>query len=129
LFAMNTECAWERSCVSPGRGGSVPSNGDGVQSKNGERRTIPLNQTALDLLKHKHGNRSVGTELVFLSEAQTRLNASNISLSLNLALKKAKMIDFHFHDLRHTCATRMDQAGVDLYKVQRLLRHKLPLMT
>jgi hypothetical protein len=66
---------------------------------------------------------------VFPSEAQTRLNASNISRSLNLALEKAKMTDFHFHDLRHTCATRMVQGGVDLYKVQRLLRHKSPIMT
>ena len=39
------------------------------------------------------------------------------------------MTDFHFHDLRHTCATRMVQAGVDLYKVQRLLGHNSPIMT
>jgi integrase len=99
------------------------------KSKNGERRTIPLNQTALDLMKHKYGSRLVDTELVFPSEAQTRLNASNISRSLNLALEKAKMTNFHFHDLRHTCATRMVQGGVDLYKVQCLLRHKSPIMT
>ena len=54
------------------------------------------------------------TELVFPSEAPTRLNASNISRSLHLALKKARMTDFHFRDLRHTCATRMVQAGLDL---------------
>jgi integrase len=99
------------------------------KSKNGERRTLPLNQTALDLLKRKAGSRSLNTELVFPSEAQTRLNASNLSRSLNLALEKAKLTDFHFHDLRHTCATRMVQAGVDLYKVQRLLGHKSPIMT
>jgi site-specific recombinase XerD len=99
------------------------------KSKNGERRTVPLNQTALELLKHKAGSRSVETELVFPSEAQTRLNASNISRSLHLALEKAKITDFHFHDLRHTCATRMVQAGVDLYKVQRLMGHKSPIMT
>ena len=99
------------------------------KSKNGERRTLPLNQTALALLKHKAGSRSVDTELVFPSEARTRLNASNISRALNLVLKKAQLTDFHFHDLRHTCATRMVQAGVDLYKVQRLLGHKSPIMT
>ena len=60
------------------------------KSKNGEQRTIPLNQTALALLKHKAGSRSMDTELVFPSEVQTRLNASNISRSLNLALEKAK---------------------------------------
>jgi integrase len=99
------------------------------KSKNGERRTIPLNQTALDLLKHKAASRSLDTALVFPSEAHTRLNASNISRSLNLVLQKTKLMDFHFHDLRHTCATRMVQAGVDLYKVQRLLGHKSPIMT
>lgn len=76
-----------------------------------------------------YGRHALDTELVFPSETQTRLNASNISRSLNLALEKAKMTDFHFHDLRHTCATRMVQAGVDLYKVQRLLGHKSPIMT
>ena len=45
------------------------------------------------------------------------------------ALQEAGIMDFVFHDLRHTCATRMVQAGVDLYKVQRLLGHKSPIMT
>jgi integrase len=99
------------------------------ESKNGERRTIPLNQTVLELLKQKHENRSVDTDFVFPSEVRTRLNARNIRRSLKIALKKAKITDFHFHDLRHTCATRMVQAGVDLYKVQRLLGHKSPIMT
>jgi integrase len=91
--------------------------------------TIPLNQTALDLLKQKYASRHRETDLVFHSAAHTRLNASNISRSLHLALEKATISDFHFHDLRHTCATRMVQAGVDLYKVQRLLGHKSPIMT
>ena len=99
------------------------------KSKNGERHTSPLNESDLDLQTHKPGSRSRDKELVFPSKAQTRLNESNISRSLNLALKKAQMTDFHFHDLRHTCATRMVQAGVDLYKVQRLLGHKSPIMT
>ena len=33
--------------------------------------------------------------------------------------------DYHFHDLR---ATRLVQAGVELYMVQRLLGHKSPIM-
>jgi site-specific recombinase XerD len=33
------------------------------------------------------------------------------------------------HDLRHPYATRLVQAGVDLYKVQKLMRHKSPIMT
>ncbi len=34
-----------------------------------------------------------------------------------------------FHNLRHTFATRLVQAGVDLYKVQKLMRHKSPIVT
>ncbi len=46
-----------------------------------------------------------------------------------MALKKARIEEFHFHDLQHTFATRLVQAGVELYKVQRLLGHKSPMMT
>ncbi|MFQ5580850.1 MAG: site-specific integrase [Nitrospiria bacterium] len=45
------------------------------------------------------------------------------------ALTKAGIEDFRFHDLRYTFATRLVQAGVDFYKVQRLLGHKTPSMT
>ena len=66
---------------------------------------------------------------MFHSESETPLDGSNIRRALTTALKRAKIHDFHFHDLRHTFATRMVQAGIDLYKVQRLLGHKSPIMT
>ncbi|MCC7201383.1 MAG: tyrosine-type recombinase/integrase, partial [Nitrospirae bacterium] len=45
------------------------------------------------------------------------------------AMEKGRIESFRFHDLRHTFATRLVQAGIDLYKVQRLLGHKTPAMT
>ncbi|MDH4079552.1 MAG: tyrosine-type recombinase/integrase [Nitrospira sp.] len=99
------------------------------RSKNGERRTIPVNSVVLEVLTRKHAMRSRITDVVFHSQAETILDGSNIRRGLNAALKAAKIQDFHFHDLRHTFATRIVQAGVDLYKVQRLLGHKSPIMT
>ncbi|MHC4322256.1 MAG: tyrosine-type recombinase/integrase [Planctomycetota bacterium] len=43
--------------------------------------------------------------------------------------KNAGIEDFRFHDLRHTFATRSAQAGVDLYKISKLLGHKDIKMT
>lgn len=99
------------------------------RSKNGERRTIPINLTVLDLLKEKGKIRSLKTDLVFYSRAHTPINKDNLRRAFTSAVTKAKIEDFHFHDLRHTFATRLIQRGIDIYKVQRLLGHKSPAMT
>jgi site-specific recombinase XerD len=100
-----------------------------VRSKNGERRTIPINETVMSVLKQKSKVRSLRTDLVFCSQTFTSMEAGHLRRSFRVALRKARIDDFHFHDLRHTFATRLVQAGVDLYKVQRLLGHKSPIMT
>ena len=66
---------------------------------------------------------------MFPSETHTPLESGHLRRAFRVALKKARIEDFHFHDLRHTFATRLVQAGVDIYKVQRLLGHKSPVMT
>jgi integrase len=100
-----------------------------LHSKNGERRTIPVNETVLSVLRQKSKVRSIKTDLLFCSQACTPLEPGHLRRSFRLALKKARIEDFHFHDLRHTFATRLVQAGLDTYKVQRLLGHKSPTMT
>ena len=99
------------------------------RSKNGERRTIPVNDTVLSVLRQKSKVRSLMTDVVFCSHVFTPMESGHLRRSFRVALSKGKIEDFHFHDLRHTFATRLVQAGVDLYKVQRLLGHKSPIMT
>jgi site-specific recombinase XerD len=38
-------------------------------------------------------------------------------------LKASKVVNFHWHDLRHTFASRLVMAGTDIYTVSKLLRH------
>lgn len=99
------------------------------RSKNGERRTIPLNQTVMALLKEKSRVQHINTVLVFPSKTGTLLDANHLRRAFRVAISRAELQDFHFHDLRHTFATRLVQSGVDLYKVQRLLGHKTSVMT
>lgn len=81
------------------------------------------------MLRAKGRVRSLSTNLVFLSKAGTGLDARNLLRGFYKARKEARLKDFRFHDLRHTFATRLVQAGVDIYKVQKLMRHKSPIMT
>jgi site-specific recombinase XerD len=95
-----------------------------IRSKNGQKRTIPLNEKVSRLLLIKSISRSNEGEFVFPSQAYTMLSKYNVGRGFRKAARRAKVQDFRFHDLRHTFATRLVQAGKDLYKVQRLLGHK-----
>jgi integrase len=99
-----------------------------MKSKNGEKRTVPLNSCLVGLLSHKAAI-SEKNSFVFTTSCGTRIDARNLTRAFYSALEKAEITNFRFHDLRHTFATRLAQAGVDLYKVQRLLGHKSPTMT
>ncbi len=88
-----------------------------------------MNQTVFELLKAKSKVRLINSDLVFPTSHGTPIRDNNIERAFRAALKKAAIMDFRFHDLRHTAATRMVQNGVDLYRVQRILGHKGPQMT
>ncbi len=64
------------------------------------------------------------TDLVFFTGNATRIGSRNLHRAFCIALEKSKINPLRFHDLRHTFATRLVQAGVDLYTVQKLGRWK-----
>ncbi len=99
------------------------------KSKNGERRTIPLNDTVWELFRAKAKVRSLKTEYIFYTANHAPYYHANVRRGFEVALKKAGIEGFRFHDLRHTFATRLVQSGVDLYKVGKLLGHRDIRMT
>ena len=99
------------------------------KTKNGNPKTIPLNKTALNILEGRSVVKSVKNDLVFFNSNGKKVINFNLIRAFRRIVKKAGIEDFRFHDLRHTFATRLAQAGVDLYKISKLLGHKDIKMT
>ena len=97
-------------------------------SKNGESRTIPMNDTLLSLFRKLFTERRIDTDYVFVNPL-TGTRLTDIKRSFHTALKKAGIKDFRFHDLRHTFASHLVMSGVDLTTVKELLGHKDIKMT
>lgn len=99
------------------------------ETKNGKPRTIPLNQTALNILVEKSKVINLKTGLVFPNGKGKKIIYNVLIVPFNKAKQKAKIEDFCFHDMRHTFATRLTQRGYDIYKISKLLGHKDIRMT
>lgn len=96
------------------------------RTKNGERREIPINETVRVTLQNVI--RRLDIPYVFYNP-ETRKPYRRVQNSFKTALRKAGIKDFRFHDLRHTFASHLVMAGVDLTTVSRLLGHKDLTMT
>jgi len=96
------------------------------KTKNGERREIPINETLRNAL---HGlTRRIDIPYVFYDNQAGR-RYLDIKTSFRTACRRAKIQDFRFHDLRHTAASHLVMAGVDLTAVRKILGHKSLTMT
>jgi integrase len=95
-----------------------------AEQKNKDKDVLPLNKRAMAVLEGKSSVRQLHGGLVFLNQNGGRINARNLIRAFRNVCNKAGVTRFRFHDLRHTFATRLVQAGVDLYTVQKLGRWK-----
>lgn len=101
-----------------------------TNTKNGSRREIPINSDLREALRSL--TRRLDTPLIFFdpnSEAGKAKPYQDIRTSFYRACKRAGILDFHFHDLRHTFASQLVMGGVDLTTVKELLGHKDIKMT
>ena len=91
------------------------------RTKNGERREIPINTTVRNVLTMLPRRLDGGP--VFCNPI-TGKPVRDVDRAFVAACKGAKITDFHFHDMRHTFASHLVMAGVDLTTVKELLGHK-----
>lgn len=98
------------------------------ETKNGERQLIPMHEELSRVFMGLSKVRLLGSDLVFHRDGRP-LKKMTVSRALKRACSIAGIEDFRFHDLRHTFASLLIEAGEELYTVQRLLGHKDGRMT
>ena len=98
------------------------------QTKNGERRLVPLVGHALECLRELAKVRRIDSDLLFPSSNRPRAGGAIKPIDLRKpwesALARAEIADFHFHDLRHSCASYLAMNGASLAEIADTLGHK-----
>lgn len=91
-------------------------------TKNGERRSVPLTGLALEQIRLLSKIRRINSDLLFPSELTTK--PIDIRKAWHTAIKNAKIENFKFHDLRHCTASYLAMNGASLVEIAAVLGHK-----
>lgn len=91
------------------------------------RRCICLSNLTLSALRQQRQQTS--SELVFPNCLDEPQESSSVTSALKVALDRAGLPQIRVHDLRHTCATILLEAGVHPKLVQDLLGHSTVALT
>jgi integrase len=97
------------------------------EPKEGRIKRLPISQAAYDLLVSqlpREGTHQTLFDRVFAFDPHNFVNRVFIP-----AVRRAKIQDFRFHDLRHTFATRLIMKGSDLVTIGKLMGHHGTRMT
>ena len=97
------------------------------KTKNGETRAVPLTGYALDVLSQRAQSRRRDTTLVFPNSTGTR--PMSIREAFEYAVQRAGVMNFRFHDLRHSAASYLAMGGASLAEIAEVLGHKTLQMT
>ena len=128
LLSLNTGCRrgellslkWEDICFQ-----TRTMTVTGANTKNGQTRTIPLNEAAVETLREWR-KASTGS-LVFTNRKGEQLRY--LKTAWRNLLRKADISGFRWHDLRHTFASDLALAGIDLNTIRELMGHSDIAMT
>jgi|HubBroStandDraft_6_1064221.scaffolds.fasta_scaffold19728_2 integrase len=91
------------------------------------RRVIPINATVHSLLSDL--SRRATSPLVFPSNRKPGEKLLDLKKGFKKGVQLAGIPHIRFHDMRHSFATRLIRAGVDIITVQKLLGHSKITMT
>jgi len=97
-----------------------------TETKNNERRVVPLTGFAHELMQELAKVRQIDNDRVFPAKRAKIDNPSSADIRLpwKIALEKAGIEDFHFHDLRHSAASYLAMNGATLAEIAEVLGHK-----
>ena len=97
-----------------------------TKTKTSNPRQIPVNDTLKVVFKRIRRHQQLRSQYVFTLKGEP---IKHIKGAFKTALRRAKIEDFRFHDLRHTFASQLIMKGGTLKDVQELLGHKTMTMT
>lgn len=84
-------------------------------TKNGDRRRVPLSTKALELI---NGLPEQADGRVF------SISPQSVSNYFVRAVQAAEVVDLHYHDLRHEATSRLFELGLELMEVAAITGHK-----
>lgn len=90
-------------------------------SKTGRSRHVPLSQAALDVIAQLP--KANGAIFLFPSSKRPKMHITSIKHGWQAAREAAGLPELRIHDLRHSAASFMVNAGVDLFAVGKVLGH------
>ena len=95
-----------------------------LDSKSGEKREVPMNEAVQKALLNL--KEVVSSRYVFPGK---KGRYTTVKTAFHSTLRRARIENFRFHDLRHTFASNLIMRGINLKTVQELLGHKTFTMT
>lgn len=93
------------------------------ETKNGDRRRVPLSGLALSLLQEHAKVRRLDTPLLFPSNKDPQ-KPIDLRKPWETALKQTEINNFKWHDLRHCTASYLAMNGASLAEIAEVLGHK-----